>query len=97
MSATRPNREWPILTSRNEWAVLPTDLPREPAGRFLARSRDRFNIPRMSQTNRADSIEHSLIQTQELDLDACEHLARADGLLSDAEAIFTRLAEPGAR
>jgi hypothetical protein len=64
-------------------------------GRFLARGPDRFNIARMSQTNRGDSIEHSLIQTQELDLDACEHLARADGLLSDAEAIFSRLAEPG--
>ena len=74
------------------------DWPRiETNGRFLARTRHRFNIPRMSTNNRGESIEQSLTQTQELDFDICEHLAEAAGLLSEAEAVFSRLAEPSWR
>jgi len=49
----------------------------------------------MSTPNRGESIEQALTQSQELDLDTCAHLAEAAGLLSEAEAVFTRLAEPG--
>ncbi len=49
----------------------------------------------MNSINRRDSIEQSLSLSQELDLDTCASLTEAAGLLSEAEAVFRELAEPG--
>jgi hypothetical protein len=49
----------------------------------------------MDSINLRDSIEQSLALSQELDLDICASLSEAAGLLSEAEAVFRQLAEPG--
>lgn len=65
------------------------------SGGFLAMSGGRFTvIPMHNDTVIRDLIESDLSDALELGLNAEEALAEAAGLISEAEARFTRLSRP---